>query len=329
VVAIAPRRHFYDKDWIDVGTSGAAGEVVWTIFTDFRDPSKSSMKAVRCNARLQRCTSPIRLSGPLQGRGLPIAQFGDIEVGPDGHTYALWAEIHNGLLPRGRPHMVFKVRVAPPGSTTFGTTHVVARERKPLSPKNPLHADDFRVTTIPKMTVMMVSGRPKIFVTWDRCQAIDPQPAVNPEPPPRVCEEPEVVLSHSHSNGRRWSPRQVLSAGGDNYFPTISSDHAGDLVAAWYTSRFDPTFHNRQDVEMVQIGPHASSVHTRIRVTPTSNEPEADPTIFGNFIGDYFQILARNRAAYIHYNANYRSVQYLGRGFAIPQQDNFLERLPL
>jgi hypothetical protein len=329
VVAVAPRRHFYDKDWMDVGRSGAAGEVVWVVFTDFRNPFSSSIKAVRCNRSLKRCTKPIRLSGHLAGQGLPIAQFGYVVIGPDGRTYVLWSEIHHGLFARGHTHMVFKLRVAAPGSTTFGPERVVARERKPLWTKNPLHANDFRVATIPKMTVMMVSGRPKIFVAWDRCTSLDPQPPTGPEPPTTVCEEPTVVVSHSHSNGRRWSPRQVLSAGGDNYFPTISGDPSGDLVAAWYTSRFDPVFHNQQDVEMVKIDPLSGSVLNRVRVTPSSNEPEADPTIFGNFIGDYFQILAHKGAAYVHFNANYRSVPYLGRGLPIPQQDNFLQRLPL
>ena len=51
--------------------------------------------------------------------------------------------------------------------------------------------------------------------------------------------------------------------------------------------------------------------------------------LLGYFIGDYFQVFARRGIAYVHYNANYRSVQLLGHGFPIPQQDNFLDRVTL
>ncbi|MDP9226763.1 MAG: hypothetical protein M3P18_23560 [Actinomycetota bacterium] len=329
VVAVAPRHHFYDKEWIDVGSSGSAGEVVWVVFTDFRSPFQSSIKAVRCGARLRKCTRPIKISSKLNGPGLPFAQFPDVKIGPDGRTYILWTEIHHGLFPSGATHMVHKLRVAPAGSTSFGPARVVARETRPLWNKNPLHANDFRVATIPKLTVMTVGSQAKIFVTWERCRFLDPQVAGGVEPPPTVCEEPQVVLTSSRSSGRTWSSPTVLSVGGDNYFPTIASDGSGDLAVAWYTSRFDRVFHNRQDVELVTLDPKSKRVVTRRRVTKVSNEPEADPTVFGYFIGDYFQAFVLDGSAYVHFNANYRSTYFLGRGLPIPQQDNFLRRVSL
>jgi hypothetical protein len=67
-----------DKEWLDVGPSGASGTVVWVVFTDVKvDPSSgretSSLKAVRCTATLARCTSPVPISGSDRH-----AQLGDL-----------------------------------------------------------------------------------------------------------------------------------------------------------------------------------------------------------------------------------------------------------
>ena len=162
----------------------------------------------------------------------------------------------------------------------------------------------------------MVRGQPRIFVVWDACSA-------------RVfdflCEESVIKLKYSDNSGASWSRAITLSAGGDNYFPTIAADTVtSNLAVAWYTSRLDPTFHNRQDVELVTVNPSTATVSNRQIVTPVSNETEADPALSGFFIGDYFEVAAYNGTAYIHFNANYRSVALLGEGLPVPQQDNFL-----
>ena len=117
---------------------------------------------------------------------------------------------------------------------------------------------------------------------------------------------------------------RVISAAGDNYFPYIATDRdTGAIEAAWYTHRFDPIFHNRQDVELVRLRP-SGRVLKRTRVTRISNEPEADPIFGGVFIGDYMQIDANAGRVYVHYNANLRQVPLVGEGVPIPQQDNYL-----
>jgi hypothetical protein len=69
---------------------------------------------------------------------------------------------------------------------------------------------------------------------------------------------------------------------------------------------------------------------TRLRrLTPVSNETEADPANGGGFIGDYFEVAVHGATAWVHFNANYRQVPFLGQGFPIPQQDNFLTRTTL
>jgi hypothetical protein len=85
-------------------------------------------------------------------------------------------------------------------------------------------------------------------------------------------------------------------------------------------------FHNRQDVELLKIDSRSAGVTTRTRVTPFSNEPEADPLLGGTFIGDYIEVTVAGNRTYVHFNANYVAKQFLGAGVPVPQQDNFLAR---
>ena len=314
-VATAGPPHFLDKEWMAVGPSGQAGEVVWVSFTDFildatGTPVSSSIKAVRCNPALSSCTDPIVVSGSDQQ-----TTFSDVTVGPDGRTYLSWVQFLGS--PETGQKMVLKLRVAPPGSTQFGPTRIVATEPKPAVAF--LHANSFRVQTIPKNDVKVVHGHPRVFVVWEGCRT-----SIH-----GVCEEPRINLARSADFGASWR-RTVLSAGGDNYFPTISEDRGGAALAvAWYTNRHDRRFHSRQDVELASVDPGSGTVVKRQRLTPVSNETEADVVLHGLFIGDYFEVFARRGVAYVHYNANYRLVRVLGQGIPVRQQDNYLTKAHL
>ena len=308
----APGR-FLDKEWMAVGRSGRAGEVVWIVYGDLGafnaagNEESGVIKAVRCSADLSSCTPPTVLS-----QGQTVAEYPTVTIGPDGRTYVTWGEFFGDSFIG--PSQQSWIAVAEPGSTTF-TRHPIYREDQVMRGHELLHANDFRAGTMFKNTVAMVDGRPRVFTTWERCQlhALD-----------QVCEEPEIVLTHSDDLGATWSPQRVISAGGDNYFPFIAADRGtGAIEEAWYTNRFDPTFHNRQDVELARLSP-SGEVLRRTRVTPISNETEADPILHGAFIGDYFQIDANAGRVYVHYNANLRQVALVGQGVPIPQQDNYL-----
>jgi hypothetical protein len=329
LVANSAPSHFLDKEWIDVGVSGAAGNVVWVVYSDFviddNAPlgyTSASITAVRCDDTLSSCTAPILISGSDQD-----VQFGDVTIGQDGRVYITWSEIQ-GELPgsNGQPGQpqtfIHKLRIAPAGSTSFGPTHTIAVEDKAIPFGGFLHANDFRAATYPKNAVINVggtktsSGHARIFVTWDACSA---------RPLDTVCEEAVIKLVYSDNDGVAWSPQAVVSTGGDNYFPTISADLArGKLVLAWYTSRFDQVFHNQQDVDVATVDAKTAAVSKPKRLSKLSNESEADPLLGGFFIGDYIEAFAHDKQVWVHFNANYRSIQLLGDGFAVPQQDNYL-----
>jgi hypothetical protein len=307
--------HFLDKPWGDVGRSGAAGRVVWVSYSDFltTGPGEldftASIKAVRCDAQLTACSAPIDISGDDRD-----VQFSDVTIGPDGRTYITWSEIQ-GELEGTAQTFIHKVRVAEPGSLAFGPERVIATEEQPIPFGGFLHANDFRVATVQKSEVTMVGGRPRLFVVWDACSE---------RPLDTICVEPVIKLTYSDDLGRTWSRQKIISSGGDNYFPTLSPDRAGSLAVAWFTNRFDPQFHNRQDVELLEVDADRVRTGRRQRLTAPSNETEADPILGGVFIGDYIEVFAHHGVAWTHYNANYRSVPLLGEGTPLPQQDNYL-----
>ena len=317
VVQSSDPRTFIDKPWMYVGNSGGQ-TVVWVVYTEFTcDPgcnnyTSNAIKAVRCTTDLV-CGKPQLISGTQ-----PSIQFGDVTIGPDGSTYITWEQdndLDTGFAPP--EHERFWIRVAAPGSTTFGPAHPVANEQLNAGIA-PLHANDFRISTYPKNDVKMVNGHPRVFVVWEGCRSRPLDDA--------TCEEPAIKLRYSDDQGSSWTSTKVLSAGGDNYFPTISANRGGSSVAvAWYTNRFDRVFHNRQDVELATVSVNGA-VRARHRLTRLSNESEADPLLGGAFIGDYIEVYAQRNRALIGYNANYRSEQLLGEGFAVPQQDNYLAR---
>jgi hypothetical protein len=314
LVDFAAPGHFLDKEWMDVGRSGSAGRVVWMAYGDLSDfdaegnEQSGVIKAVRCTADLSSCTQPIVLSG-----GQTVAEYPWVTIGPDGRTYITWGQFFGGSFTG--PSQQAWIAVAEPGSTTF-KRYPIYREDQVMRGHEVLHSADFRTGTMFKNTVAMVHGHPRVYATWERCllHAQD-----------QVCEEPQIALTYSDDLGQTWSPQRVVSAGGDNYFPFIDADpDTGDLVEVYYTHRFDPVFHNRQDVELDHLSADGA-VRSRERITPFSNEPEADPLLGGTFIGDYIEVDAKNGRDYTGYNASFRSVPFIGDGVPIPQQDNYLD----
>lgn len=320
-VAVAPPGHFFDKEWFDKDTSGSAGEVIWTAFADFAIDDNAPLgftsariRAVRCKADLSTCTKPILISGDDLD-----TQFADVTIGRDGRTYITWSEVRGEL--EGTPQtFIHKMRVAPPGSTNFGPERIIYRERKAIPFGGFLHANDFRIATYPKNEVAIINGRPRVFVVWDACTArvLD-----------TICEEARVKLSYSNNLGRTWTRPKTVSNGGENYFPAIVRDPGKNRLAiTYFSNQADPIFHNRQDVELVTVGMRGG-VTNRQRITRPSNESEADPILGGSFIGDYIETDVRRGTAYVHFNANYRSIRLLGLGLPVPQQDNYLSKARL
>jgi hypothetical protein len=313
--------HFLDKPWFDVGWSGDA-EYAWVVYSDFAMTGPGELDftaeifAVRCTSDLVTCTSPI----PISVDDVDV-QFADVTIGPDGRVYVTWSQIFGELT--GEPQtFVHKLRVAEPGSTSFGPERVVAVEDLPIPFGGLLNANDFRIATYPKNAVTPHRGSSRVFVVWDACRY---------RPLDSVCEEAYIKLTWSDDLGDSWADPVELSRAGNNYFPSIDWDDEwrdSDLVFTWFSSRRDSQFDNRQDVEFAVVDADRPwKVTDRDLLTSGMNEPEADPLLGGFFIGDYIEVAAVGAKAWVGYNANYRQKELLGEGVPVPQQDNYLDRV--
>jgi hypothetical protein len=326
LVAETDATHFLDKEWMFVGVQNGV-RYVWITYSDFANDNSDlgfsgvQIKAVRCDENLVTCTEPINISTTDQD-----VQFSDVTVGPDGRAYITWARIDGEL---ENTDQVFTIKYrseTAPGSAVFGPERVVQVVSNAIPFGGFIHANDFRVATVPKNDVVMVGGHPRVFVIYDECLV---------RLLGTICEEPQVKLTFSDDDGVTWSPPTILSNGGDNYFPSISADRTyttNNLAATWYTNYYDLQFHNQQDVQATSINPLTGESRGLKRLTSSSNETESDPILGGVFIGDYIEgVLVKNRF-FVGSNENYRKVPLLG-GFLndenqpvlpVNQQDNYL-----
>ena len=322
--------HFLDKEWMYVGVQNGV-RYVWVTYTDFALDQNApagftgaDIKAVRCDQNLVTCSTPIKISTVDQD-----VQFSDVTVGPDGRTYITWARIDGELEGRDQT-FTFKIRTeTAPGSAVFGPERVIYAETRAIPFGGFLHANDFRIATYPKSDVALVDGKPRIFITWDACKV---------RLFGSICEHPEIKYSFSDNDGTTWSAPVVISNGGDNYFPSISTDRAAtrtqSVSFAWYTNVYDVDFNNRQDVQLLTLDAKLLQTKSSKRLTGSGNETEADPLLGGFFIGDYIEVFTHANRVWVHWNGNYRKVPLLG-GFAnepnqpvipVNQQDNYLSK---
>jgi hypothetical protein len=334
---------FLDKEWLYVGRSGGA-TWVWVTYSEFIvDPeaplgfSGAEIRAVRCDANLVECSQPIRISDEPPDEPDVDVQFSDVTIGEDGRVYVTWSEIV-GELPSDPefPEQTFihKIRVAEPGTMTFSPEQDIYAEERAIPFGGFMHANDWRVATYPKNEIALVNGTPRIFLIWDACEF---------RLLGSICEEAEIKLSWSdHPLGMSgtWTDPIVVSKGGDNYFPTITTDRAGgrtqSISMAWFTNRHDIDFHNTQDVVLTTAKADRPRPTSEKRLTDSSNETEADPLLGGFFIGDYIEAFTHANTVWVHWNGNYRKVPLLGAfvdpdtgeplfpGVPVNQQDNYL-----
>src|SRR5205085_12347520 len=98
---------------------------------------------------------------------------------------------------------------------------------------------------VPKSSVALVNGKPKIFVVNENCAFFLAS---------FLCENPVIQLRSSTNDGTSWTLKTLASGKKDNFFPSVSADRSGSKVAvAWYTTGNDPLFRHRYDLELASF----------------------------------------------------------------------------
>jgi len=312
---------FFDKDWMAVSPT-IPNSPVSIGFTEFNYGGGFgpviSLNVVRCTADLHHCSAPIAVetdfSSPFPGPGGGASvtpTWSGIAIGSDGSTYVSWAAIQQSF---GSAATVrIEEASAPPNSAAFSRPVTVTQISLPVF--NPFAAENFRINGLPVIAVSHVGGVDRIHIVYAECRAV----ALG------ICEHSDVVLATSR-NGQAgtWSYRLMDAAGGSDFFPTVTADQVtGKLLVGFWSTRFDPG-QNAYDVVAVPVNGATGAPSPAIRISATSIEPDSDPLLGPNFIGDYWELHAVNGKAWAHYTSTQRLQQLLGEGVPVPQQDNVL-----
>jgi hypothetical protein len=279
--------------WTDFG-GATDGEVVLRYSTNFG----------------QTWSSNINVSGTLTPLGSAFAQGNNIQTGPNGELYVIYA-IYDAQWTDGEDAIGFSKSTD--GGVTW--THLRAYNqvnfgiRGNLSSKNGI-----RVSSFPSMAVDR-SGGPNngtIYITWP--QRANVTPAGN---------SPDIVLIKSTDGGATWTaPVRVnddpLNNSKDQYYSWCTVDQVtGQLMLIFYDSRDVP---NNQAEVFMATSVNGGTTFTNFKVSDQPHTPQPISGLAGGYAGDYigvaalddiaFPFWADNRLGSDHYQAWTASVTF-------------------
>ena len=176
--------------------------------------------------------------------------------------------------------------------------------------------EQFRTASIPVIAVD-ASGGPmdnNLYFVVDVCTSYTYFAYYSPAEPGN-CGASGVLFSMSSDGGSTWSAGTLVSGAGVNVQPWVTVDPTnGNVVVAYYTTRYDP-FDHRIDV-VASVSADGGTTWSDVRVTNVSNEPDSDPSYYyylgqfgGSWVvpqyGDYFEAVAYGGLITTVFTANY------------------------
>ena len=298
------------------GHVGAGNAYVTGTEFDFK-ANTSRIWLVACTSGLT-CSSPVMISA-----GDTAAQLSYVQVRPDGGVTITYVQSPNPFGPIDIKYVACLPQGAPVNPSCAPPV-LVMHETQPLSGN--LIAEPFRVVTFPKHATRVDGGVTQTFVVWDRCKVVPPLSV-------DFCPDADLRMKYTTNNGASWvGPINVDAGAGDQFFPALSTDSLRKTVnIGYYNNSVDPKFHHRMIVSIRQILPGTTTPTAALAATSTPNDPSSDLFFAGEFIGYYIGLAARGNGSagasriYAGYSYNLRQANF--GGVAVPQADNYLNRL--
>ncbi len=322
--------HFNDKPWaaVDQSSSVAAGSVyvTWTLFGCASSDFSSVIQIAKCTNNLATCTNPVTLESTAgTGSFLDFVQFSHVTVGPTGKVYVTWVK-HSGNSFSTEDALIRMKVITPSALTTsvgtVGSLRTVHDETMPIPFGDFPYPAFYRTATYPHVAI---KGS-RAIIAWDR--------RTSPLWFGTWYFDSNIVAKFTDDDGVSFSALQTVSAAfGPQYQPSICVDAmTGSVVVAYYSHQNDLTFSHRQDV-YVATSSTGAAPYTAVRVTSLSNDTEADPLLFDEFIGDYIEVACRGGVGYVHYTANFVAKDISpfigGSPLFVRQQDTFVGKFTL
>jgi hypothetical protein len=323
---------FNEKPWIavDQSSSVAAGSVyvVWSRLGCASGDESSTIFLTKCANTLTTCSPAVALeTTPGTGSPLDFVQLPHLAVGPTGQVYVTWV-LTSGASPAAEAARIRLKVITPtadPNSVgTVGPLRFVQSETAPIPFDTAPYPTFYPIATHPHVGV---KGNRAIIV-WDRRTG-----------PANILLDfwyfnSDIVAKFTDDDGATFSALQTVSAApGFQYQPSISVDTTGTVVVAYYSHENDAPFFHKQDV-YIATSPTGAAPYTPLRVTPVSNDTQADPLLSDSAIGDYLEVACTGGVGYVHYTANYvaKETSFFDGGstsLLVRQQDNFLGKVTL
>lgn len=305
-----------DKPHLAVDEANGNVYVSWTEF-DFLT-FFSRIFVVQCNNALTSCGPPVVASNTDTA-----TQFSHLAVRPDGKLTISWINV------RGFPQVFdIKFNDCRPGPLGCNNAKLVHSETQPLPFGGALGAQDFRIATYPKHDHVVIGGKARTVVVWDRCKVGLFLGS--------TCVDADVVMKQSANGGATWPGgiNPVNTSAQDQFFPWIKTDRSRRIVnIIYYSSQNDSPFQHRVQVFLNHLTNAAfplTVADTHV-LTKLRDDPSGDPLLGGLFFGDYIGVAARGTGkptesrAYTHFTFN--NIQGNYNGILAPEQNNHMSRV--
>ncbi len=325
-VVVAPSPSvLFTGEWMAVSPT-APQALVWVGYIqvgfDEYGNQIDSLNVVRCDAGLSHCSKPIvvqSLPGPYAatagGGGGGLYQFLssiDLAVTPNDRPFVTWStESFN--YPAATSITVYLASANAAG-TAFTSPVTVTQVSAAVG--SPFASESVALSAYPVVAISRSGGVQRVHVVYGECRDVADG----------ICEHSETILATSPSGAAGSFTYKAVdpAPAGSDFFPTVTADQsAGTLLVGFWTTRYDAAQHS-YDVLIVPVDPQTGAVSPAIRVTPTSIEPDNDPTLGAFSIGSYWELVTSGGTTWAHYTSTQRLQRLLGQGVPVPQQDNVL-----
>ncbi len=324
---------FQDKELIAVDTTGGANDgnvyVVWTEFPASQNPPTRILFSRSTDAGVTYST-PVRINTSGQGVSGAIPT-----VGPGGELYVAWQDrsfVNNSRI---------VVRRSLDGGVTWGPEAVAANFVRSQDAGasatcgRPALNGNIRVNEFPTIDVDRSAGasRGNVYVAYPG----------DPDGNASAGDRSNIFVTRSTDGGQTWgAPVDVTTGAGvtmnpdgtlnDNFFPTLTADHAGNVSVFYYDRRNDG---GNLRIDLFRSVPSDQGATWRAERVTAANfgvpplSPNFNPGLRACYMGDYNFSTSDSSNAFAVWGDNGRIVTTPGFAGGRPDPDVRFVRLPL
>ncbi len=293
--------------WIDNSPISPYEGNVYVAWTDFGGPNDTDIEISYSNNDGVSYATAVNISSQLNAGS--HNQGVNIETGPDGQVYVIWA-VYEGW-PQDEGSIGFAKSLD--GGQTWQNPERIITDIRGI--RNSETSKNMRVNSFPSMACD-ISGDGTIYITWTNIGV----PGIN------TGNDIDIYMIKSDDEGASWStPSRVnqdeAGQGSEHYFPWITCDPVtGALSVVFYDDR--NVGGNKCEVFCANSF-DGGETWEDFRVSDVDFTPAPIPNLAGGYMGDYLGISARDGRVYPLWADNRSGVMMT---YSSPYETNSLPR---